>query len=344
VIQTSSLALELYRGTDHILGQERARKQLAVLLERQKMVQQGRFDASSGAILAGRSGSGKTYMARTMCELSGLPYADVDANHYTESGYAGMNLSQALLPLLVAAARMIDEERGEKGAANVLRREDIEDVIALAESGVVIVDEFDKWMHRRNHVTGQMDTPIQAEFLKMVEGASIYVSDDEDELGVLINTKRILFICGGAFVGLTTIVKKHLSMSGGAGNEETYWSHVEPQDFVAFGLLPELAGRLSTHIFLSPLRVEHLVGILHEQHGLIDEYRERFEALGVEWDVPDEGIRQLASIALQRQTGARGLENVCWQVFSEALFNARLTEGRARVVLRVNDVKARLVA
>lgn len=341
----ATLALELYRGTSHILGQEKARKQMAILLERQRLVQEGRLDSSSGAILAGRSGSGKTYMAKTMCELSGIPYADIDANHYTESGYAGLNLSQALLPLLTAAARIIDKRHGpydEEPDSNVLKRSDIHDVIAFAESGVVIVDEFDKWMHRRNHVTGQMDTPIQAEFLKMVEGSDVYVSDDADEVGISVNTKKVLFICAGAFVGLTKIVARHLKMTSPVRSDDTYWEFVEPQDLVAYGVLPELAGRLSTHIMLSPLKVEHLVDILNQPGGIIDEYRERFEEVGIAWDISEESIRQLANIALQRGTGARAVEHVCWQAFSEALFNARLADGGGRVSLAINDVKARV--
>lgn len=340
-----ALALELFEGTGHILGQEKARKRLAILLERQKMVQEGRLLTSNGAILAGRSGSGKTYMARAMCRLSGLPYAEVDANHYTESGYAGLNLSQALLPLLQASARLMDEQseaRGER-ELNVLRRDDLASIIEFAQTGVVIVDEFDKWTQRRNHVTGSIDTPIQAEFLKMVEGSDVYVSDDEDEIGVLIDTRRILFICGGAFVGLTNLVRKHMRMDSSQRSEDTFWEHVQPRDFVSYGLLPELAGRLSTHIFLAPLKVEHLADILMQREGLVAEYRSRFEKAGVEWAVREEGVRQLASIALSLDMGARGLESVCWNVFGEALFDAS-AKGARQVVLQVNDVKARLVA
>jgi ATP-dependent Clp protease ATP-binding subunit ClpX len=347
VITQQPLAVDLYRKTSHILGQEKARKQMAVLLERQKMVQEGKLGSSSGAVLAGRSGSGKTFLARTMCQISGLPFAEIDANHYTESGYAGLNLSQGLLPLLVNASKIIDRQHGpyeEKPDHNVLKRGDLDDIIAFAESGVVIVDEFDKWMHRRNHVTGLRDTPIQAEFLKMVEGADVFVSDDADELGCLVDTTRILFICAGAFVGLTKIVAKHLQVSTPVKSDETYWEHVEPQDFVAYGVLPELSGRLSTHIMLAPLRVEHLTDILSQPGGIIDEYRSRFEEVGVQWGVSESGIRQIANVALQRGTGARAVEHVCWQVFSEALFNARLVEGDGRVTLAINDVKARIVA
>lgn len=341
---TSSLAHDLYRGTAHILGQDVARKQLAVLLERQDMVRRGVLAQSSGAILAGRTGTGKTYLARTMCQLSGLPFAEVNAAAFTERGYVGMDLPQMFLPLLSAAAKQYDAERGEMGDSDVLKRDDLPAIKGLAQHGVILLDEFDKWLHRRNHVTGQRDTAVQAEILKMIEGSTEYVSDDADEVGTEFDSTCVLIICGGAFVGLIERVKKRLSVDMPRGaSEESFWEQIEPSDFVNYGVIPELAGRLSTHIFLRPLRVEHLQEIMLQQGGIIEEYRQRFEELGVEWGVPDEGVRHLADIALSRRTGARGVEHVCWGVFSQALFDARLAEGPTRVEFAVSDVKARLM-
>src|SRR5690242_15475701 len=121
-VATRSTALDLFLGTERVIGQEKARKQLAVLIERQMGVRDGRFERASGAIVGGWTGTGKTMLARLMCDLSGLPFAEVNATQYTESGYSGEDLSQMFLPLLEAAARQYDQSHPRTSSLEVLKR------------------------------------------------------------------------------------------------------------------------------------------------------------------------------------------------------------------------------
>jgi ATP-dependent Clp protease ATP-binding subunit ClpX len=346
-------ARQFYAGTSHVIGQEKARRQMAVLFDRQVQVAHGERQRASGALLAGWTGSGKTMLARTMCQLSGLPFADVNATQYTEPGYSGLDLKQMFLPLIEAAARELDAERAldlpevglREREPSVLRRPNAElvEIVNRAEQGVILLDEFDKWMNRYNHSNGRLDTAVQADLLKMVEGSVEYVTDSEDEVGIPFSTDRVLIICAGAFVGLARLAARRLELDFDAASQSSaFWDKIEPVDFVKYGIIPELAGRLSTHIFLRPLQAEHLVEIMQQPQGIIAEYRSRFEELDCEWGVDPAAIRQLAQIALDRETGARGIEHVCWQWFSEALFDASARDEPGMVTLHVNDPRAKV--
>lgn len=329
----TSSALGLYEGTSHVVGQEKARRQMAVLLDRQRMVAAGELPRASGAIVSGKTGTGKTLLTRAMCKLSGIPFAEVNATQYTERGYVGLNLCQMFLPLMESAARMLDEHRSESPfhadpkADSALKRRDLDNVLELAKSGVILLDEMDKWVLQGQDTQGRnVGRALQAELLKMVEGSTEYVTDDEDELGIPFDTSRVLIICAGAFVGLPRMVLRRLHRDEEYTQDEGFWDLIEPGDFVRFGLLPELAGRLSTYVMLRPLREEHLAEIMAEKGGIVGEYRSRFEAAGCEWAVSPQGVRYLAAMALSRETGARGVEHVLWGAFSEALFEAAATE------------------
>jgi len=319
---------------------------MAILLSRQREVAQGAWPRSESAIVFGRTGVGKSYMVKMMAESCGLPFADCNATQYTESGYAGDDLSQMFLPLLESAARMKDASREAEPQAvsSVLKRDDVAEVAELAATGVILLDEFDKWCHRQNHQTGRLDTAIQAELLKMVEGSTVYVSDNEDEAGIPFDTSRVLILCAGAFVGLIDKVLRRLNHDATFANDEGFWALVEQADFVRYGLIPELAGRLSKMVFLRPLQKEHLAEIIRLPGGPVDELRSRFEAVGCEWRVPDVAITDLADRALRKEGGARGIDTVLWTVFSDALFKASISEYPTAVRLAVNEPRAQVVA
>jgi len=314
-----------------------------------------RWDKSESAVIFGRTGTGKTYLTKKMCQLTGLPFADANATTYTESGYAGQDLSQMFLPLLEATAELLDEEseryaglplierKVRSDESSVLKREDIDQVVERAQTGVILLDEMDKWAHRINHHTGRLDTAIQSEFLKIVEGSHVYITDSEDEAGVLFDTSRVLVICAGAFVGLANQVLKRLDKEQGYSDSDQFWQMVEQSDFVRYGLIPELAGRLSKIIFLRPLRKEHLAEIIRLPGGPVEELQERFAEMDCEWDVPEVAIVQLADIALKKEVGARGLDSVLWSVFNEALFKAAIADCPRVVSLRPNQNKASFV-
>ena len=354
--ERTSEALNLFLATERVIGQERARKQMALLLSRQLEVARGTWPRSEQAIITGWTGTGKSYLTKMMAEHCGLPFADANATQFTETGYAGDDLSQMFLPLLEAAAQQIDEEQGEgvgppilggkveKGEPSVLKRGDIDKVAKRASTGVVLLDEFDKWMHRVNHQTGRIDTAIQAELLKMVEGSLVYVTDNEDEVGLLFDTSKVLILCAGAFVGLSQQVLKRTERPADYMYDEGFWTLIEQSDFIRYGVIPELAGRLSKMVFLRPLQKDHLATIISLPDGPIDELKRRFETVNCEWQVPQVAVMYLADVALRKEVGARGIDTVLWQVFHEALFLASVSEHPTAVRLQVNEVKAVLVA
>lgn len=343
MIFTTSRTLDLYLSTESVIGQERARRQLAVLLNRQWQVHRGKLSHAHGALLGGFSGSGKTFSVRLMCQHLGLPFAELDATRYTEAGYKGLDLRQMFLPLLETAAQMIDAERSgtsyrldsQHREGSVLKRHDIKEVVKRAETGVILLDEFDKWILRVNHVTGQKDRAIQAELLKMIEGSHEYVSSSDEEVGVLFDTARVLIICAGSFVGLFQQVRKRMKFDADDNSivrSETFWNQIVPQDFEQFGLLPELTGRLSTHIFTRPLEKDHLTAILKRPGSALQEYRQQFEELGCKWSVDEAGILGLADKAMQHFTGARALSFVLSKYFADALYEAAVQEGEIEVI------------
>lgn len=348
--------MDLFLATDHLVGQEEARRKLAVILARQLDVAEGRLSRAGGVILAGASGSGKTASARAMCRHSGLPFAEVNATRYTEAGYAGLDLQQMYLPLLESAATMIDSETKSTtvhvdvhhGEASVLKRADIDAVVERAQTGVILLDEFDKWMLRVNHVTGQKDTAIQADLLKMVEGSVEYISDNEDEVGIAFDTSRVLVICAGAFVKLYRQVAKRLHVDSEDADSylrsDNFWRQIDPEDFERYGLLPELAGRLSTQIFTRPLLVEHMRSILEAPDSKLQEYRWRFEDADCVWAIDESAIIHLAEMASRLTTGARAVDYLLSKVFDEALFGALVAENRVKVVFAPGWPQARVEA
>lgn len=337
--------LNLYNATTKVIGQDKARKQLAVLIKRQLDVAQGKWPRSEAAIISGWTGSGKTYLTRMMCESCGLPFADANATQYTESGYAGDDLSQMFVPLLEAAAKLWDEQHNQPPVAvsSVLEREDISEIAKLASTGVLLLDEFDKWMHRRNHTTGRLDTTIQSELLKMVEGNVVYVSGNEDLLGLPFDTSKVLILCAGAFVGLTGQVLRRLDRSQDFVKDEGFWNLIEQMDFVRYGVIPELAGRLSKMVFLRPLQKEDLARIMFLPGGPIEELQKRFAEVDCEWRIPDIAIVSLADVALRREVGARGVDSVLWNTFNQALYKASTSEVPTKVELGVNQLQAQVL-
>lgn len=335
-------------------GQVKARQQMALVLARQWDVVGGEYDHSDGVLIGGRSGSGKTMLARMMCELSDLPFAEVNATRYTEAGYAGLDLAQMFLPLLEASARIKDARDAARREAStsafvrnapantiaeVLERPDFDEILEIAESGVILLDEIDKWMLRLNHVTGQQDTAIQADLLKIIEGSHEFVSDNNDEVGIMFDSTKVLIICAGAFVKLQSQVAARLEKQL---HDESIWDQIDQQDLVNYGILPELAGRLAVHIFLRPLKIEHMTELLVAERGPLEEYRRRFADAGIAWAVSDSGTRDLAALAMRAETGARAIDYVLHRVFSTALYRAHSESGTA-VVYEPMMAEARIV-
>lgn len=347
VLQAASKAQELYEATSWIVGQERARKEMASILEGQWRLAHGEDDHRLGAVLlGGRSGTGKSAMARAMCSHLGLPFAETDATRFAEVGYRGLQMSQMFIPLLSAAARMIDGEKPPERADALFKREDLGEVVALAQTGVVLFDEFDKWMARVNHVTGQRDTAIQSELLKLIEGSVEFVTNSDDEVGVPFDSSKVLIICAGAFVNLYHIVRRRLEEDADVKAQQmndAFWNAIVPEDFERFGLLPELTGRLTRHVFTRPLRQEHLQGILCAPDGLLAYYRDRYESYGVRWQVSAGGITHLVGQAMQHETGARALGFVTNRIFGgQTLYDASVAQRPLALIYEVGMPHAEL--
>jgi len=366
---TNSKALDLYLATERVVGQERLRKQMAVILDGQWRVAQGIDPAQpSGVLPGGFSGTRQTMTARMMCSHLGLPYAETDATRYAEVGYKGLQLPQMFIPLLREAARMIDSEKAfsSEGAksepdapewapkekkdprADVFQRDDIDEVVARAETGVIVLDEFDKWMQRVNHFSGQKDTAIQSEFLKMIEGSHEWVSATDDlEVGATFDTSKVLIICAGAFIALYPIVRARHTQESDPKRlqmDENFWNSIIPEDFERFGLLPELAGRLARNIFTRPLKAEHMKTILTWPGGILDYYRRRYEGCGARWAVEDDGINWMVAEAMHHKTGARALDHVAHRMLGgEVLFQASTSESPVAVSLKPNQPVAKVV-
>jgi ATP-dependent protease Clp ATPase subunit len=373
-----SKALDLYLATEKVIGQERVRKQMAVILDGQWRVAQG-LDHShpGGVLLGGFSGTGKTMTARAMCAHLGVPYAETDATRYAEVGYKGLQLPQMFIPLLREAARMIDEEQSppsgviememvaddgftpawapkppkpekEKSDTNdIFKRDDLDEVVKRAQKGVIVLDEFDKWMQRVNHFSGQSDTAIQSEFLKMIEGSHEWVTATDDEMGTAFDTSDVLIICAGAFVSLYRQVRARLHEDSDPKHQqmdENFWNAIVPEDFERFGLLPELAGRLSRHIFTRPLQAHHMKTILTQPGGVLGYYRARYEGCGARWEVSDAGVNWLVSEAMHHRTGARALDFVTHRMLGgEEMFQASASEVPVAVRLEPSWLRARIV-
>jgi len=342
----------LYAATEHILGQEHARQMLANLLRRQWLVAQGRYERSHGALAAGATGVGKTFLIRTMCQQAGLPFAEVNATQFTDVGYVGMNLSQMFLPLILSAIGMRRAALEEQYGASVL--DSIDDsnpesvlkvdhrilgpAVEAAESGVVLLDEFDKWMIGETHDPGSkvkskkegvpegrnVGRKLQAELLKIVEGSDVYVTDKEEELGQVFNTERVLVIAAGAFIGIDKIINDRTGRE--MTDDPRQWERTEPKDFEHFGLLPELAGRLAVHIAFKPLREHHIIQMIDDS-GLLTEFEERFHNEGCGMVVENGAMQIVAKNALNLGIGARGLRHVMERTFGPALFEASMNGG-----------------
>jgi ATP-dependent Clp protease ATP-binding subunit ClpX len=345
------LVRDLFQSSQQVVGQEKSRRRLAVALAQQHQVAEGKLPRTRGVLIAGRSGTGKTMMARVMCEACGLPFSEANATQFTEAGYIGRDLTTMLLPLIEQASQLYDdqarrqplrmESSGDQRSTLGRPQEELEPILEIAQSGVILLDEFDKWM-----LTGKTDQQgrakgrsLQAELLKMLEGSTEWVveSDDEEAPGLWFDTTRVLIICCGAFVGLSELVQRRLRREEVSFNDQGFWDLVEPADFVSFGVIPELAGRLSQHIMLKALNPDEIGRILRGPGSVLEEYRRMFSEAGAELVLTDGDVLRLAGRAAVLETGARSIEFVVASVFNEALYQvAELGGGRVTLDASAN--------
>jgi ATP-dependent Clp protease ATP-binding subunit ClpX len=266
----------------------------------------------SNILLVGPSGSGKTLLVRALADYLNVPFAIADATTLTETGYVGEDVETILHKLLMAAG-------GDVGRA---------------QQGIAYLDESDKLSG--GHIHGKdLRLGVQHALLKMVEGTIVNVPPSGGyklvgESCIPFDTTNVLFICGGAFVGLDEIVSRRLGRVGFGFDrtvrEETKnpLHHVLPEDLEGFGLIPELLGRLPVIVSLDDLSIDDLARILTEpKDSLLDQYRKLLAYHGADLEFTDGAIREIARIAHERGTGARGLRAVVERVLEPVLFDPR---------------------